>query len=269
MRFRTLLACLGIFLSGERTAAQGQFDGAWAVQQTCPTVGNAKGYTLNFDMAVTGGQVLGQRGPKGAPDSSTLAGQIGADGTAHLRVDGLTGDASYNIGGTSAGQPYSFPVSATFHQESGTGTRTDSRPCTFAFRKVGASVGRLQSATLCGQRVDYRLTGTSNMIGVWEGEFTATNSYQREYYRCLGLVIESIASDSTVKAKYAFGDTIVHPMHGKFATKASQGSWQGRIVNNALDLGDPLRNIRLVGPRRLEGNFVEKYGHGPVWFARQ
>lgn len=275
MRLRTFFSSLPFVLLSGGALAQGPFDGPWNVQQTCPAAGDAKGYTNNFDMTVNGGRVLGQRGTKGTPSSATLSGQIGPDGAASLKIDGFTGDAAQTIGGGSPGQPYSYPFSATFQQNSGTGTRTHGRPCTFAFRKLGAPRGQAQSTSLCGQKVNYRHAipgtagGAAELIGVWQGELTANNSYQREYYRCLGIVIESVALDGTVAAKYGFGDSLKFSMQGSFAVKPTQGSWQGKLVNNTLTLGDHLRNVRPAGGKRLEGNFVDKWGHGPVWFNRQ
>jgi hypothetical protein len=114
-----------------------------------------------------------------------------------------------------------------------------------------------------------RASGASEMVGVWLGELTANNSYQWEYYRCLGIVIESIGLDGTVAAKFAFGDTQKFSMQGSFAVKPTQGSWQGKVASNTLSLGDNLRNVRPVNGKRLEGNYVDKWGHGPVWFSRQ
>lgn len=135
-----------VLLSGGGALAQSSSDGAWTGRQTCPATGQAKGFTHTFGMTVTGNRVLGQLGTKGTPDSFTMIGQIAPDGSATLQVNGLTGDAAYNVGGVATGQPYSYTVSATFQQNSGTGTRIHVRPCTFTFAKLGASQPGQKSA---------------------------------------------------------------------------------------------------------------------------
>jgi hypothetical protein len=133
-----LLADLPKFVAAAPAAAgdgAGRYDGAWAVSQTCADHNGAKGYTIKYDMTVSNGRVLAQRGTEGKPDSMTLTGQIAADGSAALSVKGLTGSAAYNLGSAKEGVPFGYPVTARFSASRGSGERTQDRPCKFTFSK--------------------------------------------------------------------------------------------------------------------------------------
>jgi hypothetical protein len=252
------------------------FDGTWTVDQVCADMPSAKGYSLNFPMEVRNGVVSGQRGPKGAPDSSTLTGQIAADGTATLQLDGLTGPSAYNIGGTAAGSPYSFGVAGTFRGDSGSGRRIQGRSCTFAFTKVGGT-SRAASTTLCGERVDYGLIVSDGdgrakqLTGLWEGTLQAVNVHNLEYTRCFALVVEHVAADGTVRAKYVFGRTSKYISTGNvFMQNAGTGSLRGTVTGDGLSLGDMLQNLRLASANKLEGRYIDHQRRaGAVWLTRR
>ena len=132
-----------------------------------------------------------------------------------------------------------------------------------------AAAGAAQAqTTLCGQKVDHAPITAGELAGAWEGEYSAMNSYQRTYHRCLGMLIWSPAADGSVTAQYIFGDTGKFPGQGSFAAKPSQGSWTGKLTGNVLTLG-PLRNLKPSGSKRLEGNYVDRFGSGPAWFSRK
>jgi hypothetical protein len=246
------------------------------VNQTCADMAGAKGYSLTYAMEVRNGTVSSQRGPKGAPASSSLTGQVGADGTATLRLDGLTGPSVYNLGGTAAGSPYSFDIVGTLQGDTGSGRRLQGRSCTFAFTQVVGS-SHAGSATLCSERLDHALImpdvdgGIKQLVGLWEGTLQGTNAHNLEYTRCFGLAIEQIAADGTVRAKYMLGRTLKYIATGNvFARNFATGNLRGTLTADRLSFGDMLQNLRLVAANKLEGRYIDHERRtGTVWLARR
>lgn len=117
-------------------AAGGRFDGAWLVKVVCPGAADGTlGYTLQLPAEVADGQLLGQLGSPGQPNSLTLSGRIQADGSASLLARGHTGDGRYAVGHVAPGSPYGYRVAAQFGDRQGSGRRTDSRPCELSFMR--------------------------------------------------------------------------------------------------------------------------------------
>jgi hypothetical protein len=109
------------------------FDGTWLVTIACGTTPDGVlGYTRGLVAHVKNGVLYGEE--KGRPDWLTLEGTIGPGGSALLTAKGLTGGAKFSVGRPPPGTPYSYPVTARFVGERGTGTRRD-RECNITFEK--------------------------------------------------------------------------------------------------------------------------------------
>ena len=121
--------------SGSVPGSPGSFDGKWSVVHTCPPVGQAKGYTIRYEMTVVKGAAHAQWGSEGKPDSFTLTGQVQPDGKAAFSVAGYTGESRYTAGSISAGTPYSYAIEGQFFSAQGHGDRTKERHCTFEFTR--------------------------------------------------------------------------------------------------------------------------------------
>lgn len=113
----------------------GSFDGKWAVVHTCAPIGQAKGYTIRYEMTVVKGAAHAQWGSEGKPDSFALTGNVQPDGKAAFSVAGYTGDSRYTAGGVSAGAPYAYAIEGQFSSTQGHGDRTKERHCTFEFTR--------------------------------------------------------------------------------------------------------------------------------------
>jgi hypothetical protein len=111
------------------------FDGLWLTTLSCPPAEDAPAYTHQFVSTVKGGVLYGVFGTVGEASSLELSGSVAPDGTAKLFVKGRTGSTEYDEPDTPRGTPYSYSVDAHFAALSGTGTRIESRPCTFQFEK--------------------------------------------------------------------------------------------------------------------------------------
>jgi hypothetical protein len=143
----TLLICctLGAVLSqplfsfaGESNTLETQFDGTWNVIISCSDeVGGsgARGYKFQFTADVKQGVLYAQYRTPDSPGSLTLEGKIQTNGVAELNAHGRTGNPDYAVNRLSTGTPYSYLIKGQFGATQGTGTRIDSRPCSFVFSK--------------------------------------------------------------------------------------------------------------------------------------
>jgi len=112
------------------------FDGAWNVKLSCPSAHDgAKGYTRAFVAEVKNGQLRSASGKEGEPGWQSLHGQVRADGSATLTLDGIVKNADYAVGDSPRGKPFSYEVQAKFDGTSGTGQRMSGRVCTFRFSR--------------------------------------------------------------------------------------------------------------------------------------
>ena len=112
------------------------FDGNWNVTLTCPPTSEkegAKGYTLRFPAEVKNGHLLGQYGKEGELGWQRLQGQVAADGSAQLTLDGIVGNTEYAIGRSPTGKAFHYQVRAKFEGAAGSGQRTSGRVCEFRF----------------------------------------------------------------------------------------------------------------------------------------
>ena len=114
----------------------GRFNGRWSVTINCSKhEDGASGYRLSFGADVSEGVLRGGIGTPGEPDSLLLQGDIQPDGSALLRVNGLTGDPRYAIKRAVKGSPYTYQVEALFEGSHGSGRRLQQRVCQFNFDK--------------------------------------------------------------------------------------------------------------------------------------
>jgi class 3 adenylate cyclase len=117
-------------------AGVAHFDGRWSVAVNCTRhEDGASGYRLSFAVEVKDGVLRGENGTQGEPYSSLMQGDIQPDGSALLRVKGLTGDPRYAIQRAAKGSPYAYQVQAQFDGSHGSGRRLQQRPCQLSFDK--------------------------------------------------------------------------------------------------------------------------------------
>jgi class 3 adenylate cyclase len=117
-------------------AGVGRFNGRWSVTVNCTRhEDGASGYRLSFAVDVKDGVLHGENGTQGEPDSLLMQGNIQPDGSALLRVKGLTGDPRYAIKRAAKGSPYAYQVQAQFDGSHGSGRRLQQRPCQLSFDK--------------------------------------------------------------------------------------------------------------------------------------
>lgn len=133
----SLLSLCGMLAALSPVAlAAGPFDGTWSVTQDCPPAADgARGYQFLFDVSVKDGQLSGQYSNRSSSASEMLSGRIEPDGSAKLIARGTNGKAEHTAGFQQPGSPFSFPVTARFERNRGTGVRTAGRTCNFTFVK--------------------------------------------------------------------------------------------------------------------------------------
>ena len=209
------------------------FDGIWSVTQICPDSGSARGYTIDYTVDVRNGVLNGQRGTKGKTDSTSYTGQIASDGTAKIRVEGLTGSPAYTPGGLPAGTPFGYTISGTFSGGTGKAIRTETRPCTFEFSRE--QVFRWSAAVDLEQGA-YRNCGDPPFIGrkvVLTGNaFVAEPDRIDRYNTTTRLNLKSLASDGSGRI------TATNPENGRkyyFDFDAGKGPRIIRVRRDSLE----------------------------------
>lgn len=133
------LAAMAVAISVRAEA--GSFDGNWAVTLNTPEYKDPTGvvslaYTFQFNATVTNGELRGEHGVKGQPAWLEITGRIGADGSAMLHAQGITGRPQYNLAHVKTGRPYEYEVKAHFAGGKGTGNRIGGRLGYFTFVKL-------------------------------------------------------------------------------------------------------------------------------------
>ena len=117
-------------------SGQGAFDGTWNTILTCTAARDgAAAYTRRFLATVRGGVFHGESGVRGQSSYLAMDGSIGADGTALLGVQGLTGNPEYSVGRVMPTTPYSYTMKGAFEAGRGTAKRIELRPCDAVFSK--------------------------------------------------------------------------------------------------------------------------------------
>lgn len=121
------------------TSSSAPFDGLWAVTVDCPRTSagstGADGYVLIFFAKVKDGNLHGQHGNQGQPDSLTLVGKVQPDGSATLNARGMTGEPKHSVNREAKGTPYGWRGNALFEGTRGVGKRTELRSCDLSFVK--------------------------------------------------------------------------------------------------------------------------------------
>ena len=110
----------------------------WLMAPTvsCAAARDALGYSFRFVSTVKNGVLQGLHGTPGQASSLQIDGTIEADGSGKLYAKGFTGSKEYVPGrDTPRGTEYGYDIDAHFEQSSGTGTRTEGRPCSYQFSK--------------------------------------------------------------------------------------------------------------------------------------
>jgi len=128
----TLLLLANVSLAGDTQS----FDGKWLTTVTCPNFRDALGFSYQFVSTVRGGVLHGLHGTEGEPGSLQVDGTIPLDGKASLYAKGRTGSKEYVPGrDTPRGTEYGYNIDAHFEGSTGTGARTEGRPCSLKFSK--------------------------------------------------------------------------------------------------------------------------------------
>ncbi len=117
------------------SASARRFDGTWQIAIVCQASGKAENYTIQFPAQVKDGNLHAQYQTEGKPGSLTLDGRIQADGSAEIYAHGLTGDRKYTPGALPPGSPVGYRIQAKFERSNGTGSRLETRACTFTALK--------------------------------------------------------------------------------------------------------------------------------------
>ena len=112
-----------------------RFDGVWNVTVHCPAHADAAAYTIQLVAQVKDGQLEGQHGVSGQPNSLMLRGKINPDGNASIDARGVTGDPRFVVNRLARGSAYSYQADVRFEGSRGTGNRVKPRPCTLTFVK--------------------------------------------------------------------------------------------------------------------------------------
>ncbi len=135
---RYLLSALFMLLlaNGSVAADKQNFDGKWQTTVTCSNFRDALGFSYQFVSTVTDGVLHGLHGDEGQPGYLQIDGTIPPDGHASLYAKGRTGSKEYVPGrDTPRGTEYGYNIDAHFEGASGTGARTEGRPCSLKFAR--------------------------------------------------------------------------------------------------------------------------------------
>ncbi|CAN5854918.1 hypothetical protein BH11PSE13_BH11PSE13_11630 [soil metagenome] len=139
MRALTITALVLLATTLQAAAQNKSFDGNWRSTLTCPPTSQsdgAKGYEYVLSTRITDGLLRATRGTEGEPGWQYLHGQIEADGSASLVLDGIVNLQEYAIGKSPKGKSFTYPVTAKFTPTSGVGQRMTGRACNFVFVRL-------------------------------------------------------------------------------------------------------------------------------------
>jgi hypothetical protein len=117
-------------------AAGGPFDGVWSVEVDCPNVGDVEGYSWSFPAEVSSGFMSGVYRSETSSAMGHITGRIRPDGAALLMMFGRTGPEQRDVAHQRSGSPFRYTVDAHFDTNSGSGKRTERRPCALTFSKT-------------------------------------------------------------------------------------------------------------------------------------
>jgi hypothetical protein len=149
--------------------------------------------------------------------------------------------------------------------------------CALLFQPMA---GRAETATICGQRVEYTITppaadtpaAVRGFSGVWEGETWVPTNNGTEVSMCIGFVIERIAPDASVGARYVWGGQIQYHGNG-IAIKPGVRPWEGRVEGNVVRFvnrsGRRSFEFRMTGTNSMRGVCSSPDGRGDAALTRR
>lgn len=136
------------------------------------------------------------------------------------------------------------------------------------------------TATICGQKVDYLLEPLAPATpqdlrafsGVWIGEAgSKIEVYDGTF--CIGFIVTSVKADGSVAAKYVWGDKLKLFVGSTIDIKPGVVDWPGVISGGALRLDTPdgaySYELRSVGTNELKGRRVGPDGKSDVQLKRK
>jgi hypothetical protein len=123
-------------LAARPASATERFDGRYRTVMTCADFKDASGYTFIFETDIRSGVLHGQHGQRDTGGYMTLDGLLQDDGNGVISGHGLTGNPQTSIGHIAQYSPFTVKGIVKFDANSGQGTRTNIRPCTFVFTKL-------------------------------------------------------------------------------------------------------------------------------------
>lgn len=119
------------------------FDGTWSVTIVAPDVKDpagklVKGYQSQFNVYVHNGQLHGEHKHRVSrigdyPSTLEMNGEIKPDGSAYLRVNGVSGDTQFSPTYERPGTPYTYEIKVQFAGNRGSGVSIGYRPRTYTF----------------------------------------------------------------------------------------------------------------------------------------
>ena len=144
------------------------------------------------------------------------------------------------------------------------------------------TAGRAETATICGQRVEYTVTppaadapaAVRGFSGVWEGETWIPGTNGSELAMCIGFVIERIAPDAGVGAEYVWGNRIRSFGNGNsFAIKPGVMPWEGRVEGDVIHFtnrsGRRSFELRMTGANTMRGVYSSPDGRSDAILNRR
>jgi len=112
-------------------------DGRWSVFLACADTdhpkGSARGYTYNFTVQITDGQLEGRFDERVPPAFVHFAGRVLVDGTLSINADGLSGSPEATVGKIPRGTPYRYTMKGNLEANRGRADRVELRQCAAEF----------------------------------------------------------------------------------------------------------------------------------------
>jgi hypothetical protein len=117
------------------------------------------------------------------------------------------------------------------------------------------------------RRCRFPFLGPPVFPGVWVGEAWVPAGNGTEVSKCIGFVIESVAPDARVRAKYVWGEQVKY--HGNsIATKPGVRAWEGTMTGDVVHVVNPggrrSFDFRVTGANELRGVYSSTEGAGAM-----
>ena len=137
--FAALITATSCFAQPAPTELSTTHDGRWSVSLACPDTrdqngSTIKGYTYNFVVQVSGGQLEGE-GKSLPPAFVHFTGKVFADGTLAISANGVSGNPEVTVGKIPRGTPYRYTMKGKLDADRGKAERVELRPCTAEFAR--------------------------------------------------------------------------------------------------------------------------------------